>query len=190
MMRDPFLLQSVFVWIVRWSKKRTVFMLHFSFFLDAWYTMAVSDERIPLCFFMLETIVMYTDGGSRGNPGPSALGVFIETMDVRFGKFLGIGTNNEAEYAAILSGMQRVRELVGEDRVFRIHLECRMDSELAMRQLTGRYRVKNPRMKQWFDAIQKEKASFANVSFHHVPRNQNKEADKMVNETLDRTLSR
>lgn len=132
---------------------------------------------------------MYTDGGSRGNPGPSALGVFLETLGVRYGEFLGRGTNNEAEYAAILSGMRRVVTEIGETRAKSAHLECRMDSELAMRQLTGRYRVKHPRMKYWFDLIQAHKASFAEVSFHHVLREKNKEADKMVNEALDKVVS-
>lgn len=135
---------------------------------------------------VMETIVMYTDGGSRGNPGPSALGVFLETLDVRFGEFLGTGTNNEAEYAAILSGMKRAVEIVGTARAREIHLECRMDSELAMRQLTGRYRVKHPHMKHWFSLIQEEIPKFAKVSFHHVPREENKEADRMVNEALDK----
>lgn len=134
----------------------------------------------------MERIVMYTDGGSRGNPGPSALGVFIETLSIRYGEFLGEGTNNEAEYAAILSGMKRVREEIGEDRAKAAHLECRMDSELAMRQLTGRYRVKHPRMKHWFDLVRREAVGFSSVTFTHVFRADNKEADRMVNEALDR----
>lgn len=138
---------------------------------------------------VMERIVMYTDGGSRGNPGPSALGVFIETLGVRYGEFLGNGTNNEAEYAAILSGMRRVVLEIGEARAREAHLECRMDSELAMRQLTGRYRVKHPRMKHWFDLIQAQKSSFVDVSFHHVLREKNKEADRMVNEALDKATS-
>lgn len=133
----------------------------------------------------MERIVMYTDGGSRGNPGPSALGVFIETLDIRYGTFLGHGTNNEAEYAAIFSGMDRVRQEVGDERARAVHLECRMDSELAMRQLTGRYRVKHPRMKEWFDRITGAKRWFEEVSFHHVRREENREADRMVNEALD-----
>ena len=138
----------------------------------------------------MDRIVIYTDGGSRGNPGPSALGVFLDTLNVRYGEFLGNGTNNEAEYAAILSGMKRVEEIIGAARARETHLECRMDSELAMRQLTGRYRVKHPRMKHWFDLIQSEKAHFAQVSFHHVPRKENAEADRMVNEALDRAMAR
>ncbi len=138
----------------------------------------------------MERMVMYSDGGSRGNPGPSALGVFLETLNVRYGEFLGNGTNNEAEYAAILSGLRRTLAEIGAERAKNAHIECRMDSELAMRQLTGRYRVKHPRMKHWFDLIQSEKANFADVSFRYVPREKNTEADKMVNEALDRATSR
>ncbi len=138
----------------------------------------------------METITIYTDGGSRGNPGPSALGVFLETLDIRYGEFLGSGTNNEAEYAAILSGMKRVIEVIGRDRAASAHLECRMDSELAMRQLTGRYRVKHPRMKHWFSLIQKEMPKFSRVSFVHVPREENREADRMVNEALDLAVAK
>lgn len=138
----------------------------------------------------MERVVMYSDGGSRGNPGPSALGVYIETLGIRYGEFLGRGTNNEAEYAAILSGMKRVLSEIGSERARQTELECRMDSELAMRQLTGRYRVKHPHMKRWFDLIQTEKPNFAQVRFRHVPREENKEADKMVNDALDRSASR
>jgi ribonuclease HI len=157
----------------------------FLFLEEKWYTLQGMRRIIFLNTLMMERIVMYSDGGSRGNPGPSALGVFLETLRIRYGEFLGRGTNNEAEYAAILSGMRRALAEIGAERAKKTHLECRMDSELAMKQLTGRYRVKHPRMKHWFDLIQNEKANFAEVSFHHVPREKNKEADKMVNEALD-----
>lgn len=100
------------------------------------------------------------------------------------------GTNNEAEYAAILSGMKRTIEIIGTARAKETHLECRMDSELAMRQLTGRYRVKHPHMKHWFSLIQQEVPKFGKVSFHHVPREENTEADHMVNEALDKATVR
>lgn len=162
----------------------------FFFLKEKVYTFLIGMGGLSVfCEWYMERIVMYTDGGSRGNPGPSALGVFIETLGVRYGEFLGNGTNNEAEYAAILSGMRRVVLEIGEARAREAHLECRMDSELAMRQLTGRYRVKHPRMKHWFDLIQAQKSSFVGVSFHHVLREKNKEADTMVNEALDKAAS-
>lgn len=158
----------------------------FLFLGEKWYTLRRSEGNNFLNTLMMERMVMYSDGGSRGNPGPSALGVFLETLNIRYGEFLGNGTNNEAEYAAILSGMRRTLAEIGAERAKGVHLECRMDSELAMRQLTGRYRVKHPRMKHWFDLIQSEKANFADVSFRHVLREKNTEADKMVNEALDK----
>ncbi len=136
-------------------------------------------------YMKLEKIVLYSDGGSRGNPGPSALGVFIETLGVRYGEFLGVGTNNEAEYMAILSGIRKTRELIGDDRAKSTQLECRMDSELAMRQLTGRYRVKNERLRTWFDKIRQECHFFSRVDFRHIPRVENKEADAMANKAMD-----
>lgn len=133
---------------------------------------------------------MYTDGGSRGNPGPSALGVFLETLDVRYGEYLGHATNNEAEYRAILSGMRRTRDIVGDVRAKDIALECRMDSELAMRQLTGRYRVKHPNLRKFFDEIRRETVFFGSVRFIHVPREENTEADAQVNHALDEAVSK
>ena len=138
----------------------------------------------------MERLVMYTDGGSRGNPGPSALGVFLKTLDVRYGEYLGRATNNEAEYRAILSGMRKTRTMIGDVRAKNTQLECRMDSELAMRQLTGRYRVKHPNLRKFFDEIQREGMLFGGVRFVHVPREENKEADREVNRALDEALSR
>jgi len=168
--------------------RRSFLSLAFSF--SKKYDILLKRNEWTLELQTMERIVMYSDGGSRGNPGPAALGVFLETLDIRYGEFLGNGTNNEAEYAAILSGMKRVLAEIGAERARNAHLECRMDSELAMKQLTGRYRVKHPHMKHWFALIQNEIPNFAQVSFHHVPREKNKEADRMVNETLDRAMAK
>ena len=86
---------------------------------------------------------MYSDGGSRGNPGPAALGVYIETLDVAFGEFLGTKTNNEAEYAAIVAGLKKIKSLVGKEKAKKAKIECRMDSELACRQLNHIYKIEN-----------------------------------------------
>lgn len=194
-MKPPRYFLSISVAFFFWSEKVYTFRIGMSGLSGCLYGVLWSGKyRVSLRNVYgivndMERIVMYTDGGSRGNPGPSALGVFIETLGVRYGEFLGNGTNNEAEYAAILSGMRRVVLEIGEARAREAHLECRMDSELAMRQLTGRYRVKHPRMKHWFDLIQAQKSSFVGVSFHHVLREKNKEADRMVNEALDKATS-
>ncbi|HWQ60182.1 MAG TPA: ribonuclease HI family protein [Candidatus Fimivivens sp.] len=133
----------------------------------------------------METIVMYSDGGSRGNPGPAALGVFIETLDKRFGEFLGIKTNNEAEYAAIAAGLRKIKATIGKDRAKRSHVECRMDSELACRQLNHVYKIENEKLQPLFFEVWNLSLDFGQVSFSHVPREQNTVADAEANKAMD-----
>jgi ribonuclease HI len=133
----------------------------------------------------METIVMYSDGGSRGNPGPSAIGVFIETMDRRFGEFLGTKTNNEAEYMAIAAGLRKIKSLVGKERAKRTHVECRMDSELACRQLNHVYKIENPKLQPLFFDIWNLMTDFGQVSFSYVPRESNTIADAEANKAMD-----
>ena len=136
-----------------------------------------------------QKIITYTDGGSRGNPGEAALGVVIcdENGNIikSYGERLGIKTNNEAEYAAIVSALKKIKALFGKEKTKKMKVEMRMDSELAMKQLTGQYKIENERIIPLFVAVWNLKIDFANVTFSHVPREKNKEADKMVNEALD-----
>ncbi len=131
-------------------------------------------------------LITYTDGGSRGNPGPAAFGYVIKTPEGEIvaghGEYIGVTTNNQAEYKAILAAIRRARELGAET------LEMRMDSELAMKQLTGEYRVKDQGIASIFLLIHNEKLAFKKVTFTHVRRAYNKEADAKVNEALDRHL--
>lgn len=133
----------------------------------------------------METIIMYTDGGSRGNPGPAALGVFVETLDKRFGEFLGTKTNNEAEYAAIAAGLRKIKALVGKERARRCHVECRMDSELACRQLNHIYKIENAKLQPLFFDVWNLMLDFGQVSFSHVPRENNTVADAEANRAMD-----
>jgi ribonuclease HI len=94
----------------------------------------------------MEKIILYTDGGSRGNPGPAALGVYIETLDRRYGEFLGEKTNNEAEYAAIVSALKKVKALIGKEKSKQTAIEVRMDSELACKQLNHVYKIENEKL--------------------------------------------
>ena len=130
-------------------------------------------------------LVINTDGGARGNPGPAGIGVVIQSVDgkvlEKFGKYLGDNkTNNQAEYTAILEAMKAAKRLGGT------HLEFRMDSELAVRQLNHIYKVKNAELQQLFLEIKNLQTEFSHVTFTHVPRAQNSAADKMVNEAIDR----
>jgi ribonuclease HI len=133
----------------------------------------------------MEKIVVFTDGGSRGNPGEAALGVFIETLNKEYGECLGIKTNNDAEYAAILFGLQKVKALLGKEKAKKVHVDMYMDSELAVKQLNHIYKIKEERIQKLFMEIWNEMLDFGKVSFTHVPREQNKRADACVNLVLD-----
>lgn len=133
----------------------------------------------------MEQIVIYTDGGSRGNPGPAALGVHIETLGKRYGEFLGTKTNNEAEYAAILSAMKKAKSLVGKEKAKRTWLDMRMDSELACRQLNHEYKIENEKLQPLFLAIWNLTLDFGKVTFSHVPRERNTVADAEANKVMD-----
>lgn len=139
----------------------------------------------------MEQIHIYTDGGSRGNPGPAALGVvfFDEQGNVfkEYGEVLGVRTNNEAEYEAVVFALKKAKQLFGKECLKRAHIEVRMDSQLAVEQLSGRYKIENEKLQPLFMKIWNLRVELGGrVSFTHVPREQNKEADRMVNAALDR----
>jgi ribonuclease HI len=133
----------------------------------------------------MEKIVMYSDGGSRGNPGPSALGVYIETLGKRYGEFLGTKTNNEAEYAAIVSGLKKIKALIGKEKAKKAVVECRMDSELACRQLNHIYKIENEKLQPLFLDVWNLMLDFSEVRFVHVPREENNIADAEANKAMD-----
>lgn len=130
---------------------------------------------------------IYTDGGSRGNPGPAASGAVIK--EVKAGKegpiiataskFLGKDTNNQAEYTAIIIGLEKARTLKAQT------VELYMDSELAVKQLKGQYRVKDAGIVKRFLEVKNLLTHFEQVTFTHVRREKNKEADALVNKVLD-----
>lgn len=118
----------------------------------------------------MEKIILYTDGGSRGNPGPSALGVYIETLGKGYGEFLGDKTNNEAEYSAIVSALKKVKSLIGKERAKKASVEVRMDSELACKQLNHEYKIENAKLQPLFLEVWNLTLDFGEVVFVHVPR--------------------
>ncbi len=125
---------------------------------------------------------VYCDGGSRGNPGPAASGVVIKTTKneeiISLSEYLGIQTNNYAEYSAVILALQWLRENKYQNADFYL------DSELVVRQLSGQYKVKNEGLKPLFQQIQML-LDGVNTTFTHVYRSDNAEADAMVNECLD-----
>ncbi len=127
---------------------------------------------------------MQFDGGSRGNPGLAGIGVTITTPDgvmvYEFGDWLPHATNNVAEYTALIRGVQAARQL-GATR-----LNIRADSELVVRQITGRYRVKSPDLKPLYAQAVAELARVADWSISHVYRESNSRADQLANMAMDR----
>jgi len=133
---------------------------------------------------MQKKIILYTDGGSRNNPGPAAIGVYIETFGKKYGVSIGIATNNEAEYGALLFGLKRIKALVGKTKAKKTSVECRMDSELIVRQLTHKYKVGSGLQRYFLEAWNLV-LDFSAVTFVHVPREKNTVADSLVNKALD-----
>jgi ribonuclease HI len=134
---------------------------------------------------MSEKIVMYCDGGSRNNPGPAAIGVYVETLNKKYGEYIGIKTNNEAEYQALIFGLKKIKSLIGKEKAKKQEIECRLDSELVVRQLNHEYKLKEKHIQNFFIEIWNLALDFGKVKFIHIPREKNKIADKLVNATLD-----
>lgn len=135
-----------------------------------------------LTLFVMK-VTLFTDGGSRGNPGPSATGVVLKdesgTTIMSYGEYLGVQTNNVAEYSALLSGLTKAKTL-GADEV-----DCILDSELIVKQMNGQYKVRHPNLQSLFVKIFNLRQQFKKVTFKHTLRGGNKEADAEVNKTLD-----
>ena len=134
-------------------------------------------------------IIVYTDGGSRGNPGPAGVGVFVvgEKGQIlsKYSKFLGTRTNNEAEYDAVIFALQKSKARFGKEKIKEISTEFRMDSQLVVRQLSGKYKIEAPALFPLFIKIWNLKMEFGPISFVEIPREQNEEADKLANEAMD-----
>jgi len=128
-------------------------------------------------------IIIYTDGGSRNNPGNAAIGVVINNK--KYAKYLGMKTNNEAEYEAIIFALKKAKQLIGKKNAKYTEIEIRMDSELVYNQLNGKYKIKEKKLYLLFIEIWNLKTDFKKVKFKHIPREKNKEADKLVNLVLD-----
>jgi ribonuclease HI len=134
----------------------------------------------------LRTLCVFSDGASRGNPGPAGAGAVLtlpsgEVLE-RLGLFLGTQTNNHAEYMGAILGLKRARAL-GADEV-----ELVADSQLLIRQLAGRYRVKSATLRPLYEEARRLLALFRRHSLRHLPREENKEADTMSNRAIDERL--
>ncbi|MFA6027946.1 MAG: ribonuclease HI family protein [Patescibacteria group bacterium] len=129
----------------------------------------------------MHSLIIYTDGGARGNPGPAGIGVHIEGV-ADFKEYIGKATNNQAEYKAVVLALQKAKELGAKEMKFYL------DSELVVKQLSGEYKIKDKELSKLFVQAWNLTLSFKKVLFFHVPREKNKKADKLVNEAIDDAL--
>lgn len=132
---------------------------------------------------LLESAKIYTDGGSRGNPGKSACAYVIcnqsDEVVEDSGFYMGLATNNQAEYLGVQKALERAQELgIDEVKLF-------SDSQLIVNQLKGVYKVKNVELAPYYQKVKSLSESFKSISFTHIPREMNKLADQLVNDTLD-----
>lgn len=128
-------------------------------------------------------ITLFTDGGARGNPGPAGIGIVIKDHNNQtistHREYIGNTTNNEAEYQGIIKGLRLCLDLKPDQ------ITAYMDSELVIKQLNGVYKVRDLRMKAYFEQVQELLKDFKKVGFKHVRRDLNKEADNLVNQAID-----
>jgi len=135
----------------------------------------------------VDTIKIFTDGGSRGNPGPSASGIVLLDTEggviEEFGVFLGHTTNNQAEWKAVKFALEAAKKYEPKE------IQCFMDSELVCRQLNGIYRVKDPALAVIYREVVALAAGYDKISYKHVYRAANKLADAQVNKAIDEALA-
>jgi ribonuclease HI/pterin-4a-carbinolamine dehydratase len=149
--------------------------------IDEIYSNYNDNERMPA--LESKEVKLFADGGSRGNPGPSASGyVLLDMQDnviAKNGTYLGVTTNNQAEYHSLKSGLEHARKYGAE------YVHVYMDSQLVVNQLKGSFKVKNDGLKPVYQKVLDIAGQFKDVTYTHVPREYNKLADAMVNQVLD-----
>ena len=164
----------------------------------AWFKLPdIVIRQAPRKVFM-QKFIIHSDGGSRGNPGPAAYGYLIESQspgskNIEGSKFIGEATNNQAEYQGILAALKSLKVKADDEKIDTgdICIECLLDSQLIVEQMNGNYKIKNEGLKPLFWRIKELIMELGgNVSFKHIPREENKEADKLVNEAIDKHLSK
>jgi len=131
-------------------------------------------------------LIVYTDGASRGNPGPASYGfVIFDENNHKIkekGQYIGINTNNFAEYSAVLKALEYIRKKFLNQS---LSIKFLIDSKLVVEQLSGRFKIKSPNLRPFVQKIRKLEAKFKEVSYQHVPRSMNILADAQANLALD-----
>ena len=145
----------------------------------------------------MNKIVVYTDGGAVNNPGPAAIGIIIKEIkrlrdkeikikEKKYSEYIGETTNNQAEYQALIFALKKAKSLFGKKKIKDSEVECYSDSQLLVNQLRGKYKILEKGLQPLFIEIWNLKQNFKSVSFNFVPREKNKEADKLVKSELSR----
>lgn len=141
----------------------------------------------------METIFINIDGGSRGNPGPAASSVvFSSSKGVikEYSEYLGSVTNNVAEYQALILALKKAKAFFGKDKIKQLSFIVLSDSQLLVKQMLGEYKIQEPSIRDLFLNVWNLKVDFPDISFKHIPREENTRADALVNQTLDANLSK
>ena len=138
----------------------------------------------------MEKVILYTDGGARGNPGPAGIGVVVTNVSGEVlqtaNKFIGETTNNEAEYQAVILGLETLKKFLGKEKIKNTEVELKLDSELVAKQLRGEYQTREERLWPYFMNIWNARvADFSHLTITHIPREENSAADKLANEAMD-----
>jgi len=138
----------------------------------------------------MKKIIIYTDGGSRGNPGKAAIGVVFcnerEQVIKKYGEYLGDNlTNNEAEYGAVIFALKKFKVLFGKKLAENSDVEIRADSEFLAKQMNGEYKILDEKIQKLFIEVWNLRLDFKLVKFKHIPREKNIQADRLANEALD-----
>lgn len=143
----------------------------------------------------MEKLIVYTDGGSRGNPGPSAIGVVIKdssgkTINEYAQKLEDKLTNNEAEYEGIIFALKKIKALFGKEKTKNMEVDFRVDSELIASQLSGKFKVEQEHLQLLYMKVHNQIFDYGEVKFKSIPREENQRADFLLNRALDEDKER
>ncbi len=140
----------------------------------------------------MNKLIIYTDGASRGNPGKASIGVvFCDSKGEvikTYGQAIGIATNNEAEYQAVIFALKKSKALFGKEKIKEYDIEVRSDSQLMVSQLKGEYKIMEPKIQSLFMQVWNLRVEIGKTSFTLIPREENRKADRAANEALDKEV--
>jgi len=134
----------------------------------------------------IKRVEAYIDGAARNNPGPASLGVVIQggSETKEYSEFIGEATNNQAEYKACIFALKKIKSIFGKKKIKRMKVVINSDSKLMVKQLQGKYKIKNKEIQKLFLKAWNLKLDFGKIKFKSIPREENEKADQLANEVL------